>query len=244
MSIAFFDVDGTLIPHPSLERRFVWKLFRQGIIPLTNYLLWAAQIFRTNAAHLATAVQSNKVYLSGVSTGVMFQFEARLDRWVPAFFPAAIQRVWFHAARGDEIVLVTGTLAPLAEIVKAALERELLWRGVETQITVIATRLETNNNRWTGHIDGPPMFAEAKQIAATESASSRGIPLSECFAYGDHLLDRSLLQAVGNPVAVNPDVNLLRIAHQNGWQVARWSPCPPRTANTRHALKWRGQVAR
>ena len=31
-----------------------------------------------------------------------------------------------------------------------------------------------------------------------------------------------MLQAVGHPVAVNPDVNLARIARQEGWEVLRF----------------------
>lgn len=244
MSIAFFDVDGTLLPHPSLERRFFWELFRQGKIPAVNYLRWIAQMIHLRAMNLTTAAQSNKMYLCGIPSRALPRFESRQDRWIPAFFPAAIQRVWFHASRGDEIVLVTGTLVPLAEIVKAALERELLWRGIEARIAVMATRLAAHDGCWTGSIDGAPMFGEAKRGAAEKFADSRDVALSQCFAYGDHVLDRALLEAVGNPVAINPGADLRRIANQNKWPVMRWSPYPQRTANERHALKWKGQVAR
>ena len=37
---AFFDVDGTLVPEPSLERRFFSGLRRSGAIPAGNYLRW------------------------------------------------------------------------------------------------------------------------------------------------------------------------------------------------------------
>jgi HAD superfamily hydrolase (TIGR01490 family) len=244
VSLAFFDVDGTLLPHPSLERRFFSNLLRHGKIPATNYLRWATQMVRLSAANLATAPQWNKVYLRGVPASVLSQPELRPDRWIPEFFAAAIQRVWWHALRGEEVVVVSGTLAPLAHIVKAALERELLWRGVETQIAVIATRLITRNDCWTGGVDGAPVFGEAKAVAAKNLAALRGIPLWQCFAYGDDALDRAMLAAVGNPFAVNPSPNLRRIALHNGWQVLRWSRCPPRTADARHALKWKGEAAR
>ena len=244
MSIAFFDVDGTLLPHPSLERRFFFNLVRHGKIPLANYLRWAAQMVRLSATNLATAAQANKMYLRGVPTSVLSQPELQRRRWIPEFFPAAIQRVWWHALRAHEIVLITGTLAPLAYIVKAALERELLWRGVETRIVVIATRLVARNGCWTGSVDGASMFGEAKAPAVKHLAARRSIPLSQCFAYGDHSLDRPMLAAVGNPFAVNPGPILRRSALYNGWQVLRWDPCPPRTATARHALKWKGEAAR
>jgi HAD superfamily hydrolase (TIGR01490 family) len=244
MSIAFFDVDGTLLP-PSLESRFFWNLLRGGKIPAGNCFHWTARMLRLGAAGLAKAVQSNKMYLRGVSTRVISEMESQeIRRWVPEFFPAAIQRIWWHALRGDTIVLVTGTLAPLGEIVKSALARELLWRGVEARIPIIATQLAERDGCWTGCILGVAMCGDAKAAAIEQFASSRGVPLAQCFAYGDHALDRPMLEAVGNPFAVNPTSRLRRIAQRNGWQVMLWSPCSGRTATTRHALKWKGEAAR
>jgi HAD superfamily hydrolase (TIGR01490 family) len=243
VSIAFFDVDGTLLP-PSLERRFFWNLFRGGKIPAGNCFHWTAEMFRLGAAGPAKAVQSNKMYLRGVSTRVISEMESQeIRHWVPQFFPAAIQRIWWHALRGDTVVLVTGTLAPLGEIVKSALERELLWRGVEAQIPIIATRLTERDGCWTGCILGVAMLGAAKAAAIRQFASSTGVPLPQCFAYGDRALDRPMLEAVGNPFAVNPTSRLRRIARHNGWPVMLWSPCPRRTATMRHALKWKGEAA-
>lgn len=245
MSIAFFDVDGTLLPHPSLERRFFWNLARRGEIPVANYFHWATQMLRPSFTNFAAAAQSNKMYLRGVSSSVPSAADSReYRRWVPEFFPGAIQRIWWHTLRGEVIVLVTGTLAPLAEIVKSALERELLSRGIETQISVFATQLVTHQQHWTGSVNGALMFGDAKAAAVKEFAITRSIPLSKCFAYGDHALDGPTLQAVGRPFAVNPTSHLRRIAQRNGWPMLHWSPCPRRTAATRHALKWKGEVAR
>ena len=244
MNIAFFDVDGTLLPHPSLERRLFWRLLRHRKIPPMNYFRWAAEMVRLSATNLTGAAQSNKTYLRGISSNVLSDLELQQCRCIPEFFPAAIQRIWWHASRRDEIVLVTGTLAPLAEIVKAALERELLWRGVETQIAVIATHLVTRNDRLTGRVDGVPMFGEPKATAAREFASSRDVPWWKCFAYGNHALDRPLLEAVGNPIAVNPSSQLRRIALKRGWQVMQWRPFPRPAALAHRLLKWKGEPAR
>jgi HAD superfamily hydrolase (TIGR01490 family) len=245
MSIAFFDVDGTLLPHPSLEKRFFWHLVSRGKIPPANYLHWTAEMVRLSVTSFATAAQLNKMYLREVSADVLSEKGSQQNRHlIPKFFPAAIQRVWWHALRGDAIVLVTGTLAPLAEIVKSALQRELLWRGVEARILVVATRLAASNGRWTGSVDGVPMFGEAKAAAIKQFTIGRGVSLSHCFAYGDHILDGSMLAAVGNPIAVNPTARLRRIAQHNGWPVMNWTLCPQRIPSPPHPLKWKGEVAR
>jgi len=244
VSIAFFDVDGTLLPHPSLERRFFWYLARRGRIRAANYSRWVAEMFRLSSSNLATALQSNKMYLRGVSAALLCQeCSAQVRHWMPQFFPGAMQRIWWHALRGDGIVLVTGTLAPLAAVVKAALERELLWRGVELQVSVFATELGLCEGSWTGTVEGEPRLGEAKAAAVKRFALACGAPLAECFAYGDHALDRSMLEVVGTPIAVNPTWSLRQIARRRGWQVVKWAARAPQSAPA-HALKWKGEVAR
>jgi hypothetical protein len=56
-----------------------------------------------------------------------------------------------------------------------------------------------------------------------ELAESRGYDLAECTAYSDSHTDLPFLEAVGRPVAVNPDRELRRIAAQRGWPVIEFS---------------------
>ena len=245
MSIAFFDIDGTLLRKPSLERRFFWDLERRGEIPIVNCLHWIAQSFRLGLCDARAAIAGNKTYLRSLSAQILpkFKFQTRA-RWLPEFFPAAVERVWWHASRGDSIALVSGTLAPLAEIVKFALERELLWRGVDMKISVLATRLEIREGRCTGRVAGAAMFGEEKAHAAREFARVRNISLAQSSAYGDSSLDRFMLALVGHPFAVNPTRRLRRTAKLRGWQMLRWTHCPMRTAGEQRALQLKDEAAR
>jgi HAD superfamily hydrolase (TIGR01490 family) len=227
MSIAFFDIDGTLLLRPSLERRLFRALRWQGKIPVANYFAWIAETIRLGLRSLRAAAQANKTYLRGVSAEVL-SLNAANQRTVfpgkgfPELFPAAVQCVWWHALRGDSIVLVSGTLAPLAEIVKFALERELLRRGVETRVAVIATQVEICNGKLTGRVAGPAMFGEMKVQAIREFSRAANISLEYCYAYGDSSLDRWMLAAVGHPHAVNPTARMQRIARSHGWKMLAW----------------------
>ena len=240
MSIAFFDVDGTLLPHPSLERRLFWNLFRRGKIPAASCLRWVTQSVRLGPWKFKAMAQSNKTYLRGVPVSALEDFTSLL----PEFFPAAIQRIWWHALRGDTIVLVTGTLAAIADTVKLALERELRWRGVEANLNVIATQLEVKNARCTGNLRGVPMLGEQKASALTEFAAALDVALIDCFAYGDHHADRSMLAAAGKPFAVNPTPALRSLARHHRWRILNWTRCPSRTLFARNAFKWKGEAAR
>jgi hypothetical protein len=58
-------------------------------------------------------------------------------------------------------------------------------------------------------------------------ADTLGIDLAESWAYSDSATDVPMLAAVGHPVAVNPDRELLRVARERGWAV-RWFVRPVR----------------
>jgi HAD superfamily hydrolase (TIGR01490 family) len=242
---AFFDIDGTLLAKPSLERRFFWELERRGKIPARNCLAWLAETIRLglhDPRQLRAVAQSNKSYLRRVRAEIPFASGAdhggaRPESWLPEFFPAAIQRVWWHALRGDAIVLVSGTLAPLAEIVQFALQRELLWRGVECKIFVIATQLEISAGCWTSSVAGAAIFGEEKAAAIKEFARAQNISLARCSAYGDSSLDRWMLAAVGHALAVNPTRRLGRIARLRGWPILSWTHCAVRTASEQRTAK-------
>jgi hypothetical protein len=51
-----------------------------------------------------------------------------------------------------------------------------------------------------------------------ELADEVGIDLAGSFAYTDSDTDLPMLEAVGNPVLVNPDKALRRLAEERGWQ--------------------------
>ena len=63
-------------------------------------------------------------------------------------------------------------------------------------------------------------------------AEREGFDLAASTAYSDSHTDLPFLEAVGNPVAVNPDRELARIAAERGWEVLTFSerlhPAAPR----------------
>ncbi len=120
-------------------------------------------------------------------------------------------------------MLVSGTLDPLARGAARALEAGLAARGIAATIRVFATRLEESDGMWTGRILGKAMFGEAKARAAKGIAKDLRLELERCYAYGDSLNDRWLMESVGWPTAVNPSNDLRSIARKQGWPVVYWN---------------------
>jgi HAD superfamily hydrolase (TIGR01490 family) len=213
---AFFDLDGTLVARPSMERRFFQLLRYRGEIGLGNYWLWLREAVRPMAGGIEKMLQANKMYLRGVES-----LEGpRLP--VAGFLRAAVERVAWHAGEEHAIVFVSGTLEPLAREAARSLEAQLAARRMAVRIPVRATRLEEKDGRWTGRILGGAMAGEAKARAVRGIAAEIKLDLTQCFAYGDSADDRFLLAAVGRPSAVNPSKELAGIARTRGWPILNW----------------------
>jgi phosphoserine phosphatase len=86
----------------------------------------------------------------------------------------------------------------------------------------IGTRSEIVDGVYTGELDGPFVYGEGKAKALRQFATVEGISLESSWAYSDSVSDLPMLEAVGHPVAVNPDAELLEIARREGWEVLRF----------------------
>lgn len=217
---AFFDIDGTLVPKPSLERRFVALLAWRRELSAVNSLRWILEAIWLAPRGSSAIFHGNKMYLRGLSTRL--DGDGGLRFVLPGFFPQAVERVAQHAAAGHDIVLVSGTLAPLAKMLGLALEAFMSRFGCQASVRVCAARLEESGGLWTGRVLGGPMMGKTKAQAALRLADEFGYDLGRSHAYADSASDRWLLAAVGNPAAVNPTRRLARIARVKGWPVLRW----------------------
>ncbi len=240
-SAAFFDLDGTLLPGPALEMRFYRILRYRGEIGARQMLSWMAEAARLAPHGMFALRHGNKMYLRGVRAdaatafrGMLFSAksefgeEARLATragQAPAgatFYTEGIERMAWHAQQGHALVLVSGTLLPLAMLAARALDAELRARGCATVVHVRGTRLEEADGRWTGRLADEALAGAAKGRAAQRMAEREGYALEECYAYGNSSADRWLLASVGRPVAVNPSRKLALLARRAGWPILRW----------------------
>ena len=66
------------------------------------------------------------------------------------------------------------------------------------------------------------MYGEEKVHAVKRIAQERGIELRGSHAYGNALLDRPMLAAVGHAHVVNPGRDLAAVANQCDWGIWHW----------------------
>lgn len=232
---AFFDLDGTLIPHPSLEVRFFWHALTSGQVRPKSCAAWITRTFRLSASRpqsicsaIRDAYASNKLWLSGISERSAVEWAQRQS---PAlkYFPAAVARIRWHLEHSHRVFVVTGCPAPLAKPAIAAC------RELDT-LEVCATQLELGpNSEFTGETRGAAVCGRGKKRAVEGLAAQYNLDLNQSFAYANSFADRWVLAAVRHPFAINPDGKLSKLALDCGWPVVRWS-CD-RSANLSLAAK-------
>jgi HAD superfamily hydrolase (TIGR01490 family) len=211
---AFFDLDGTLLAPPSLEWRFIGYLLERDEIPTVSVARWIAQSARAFLGNGHRAVLANKYYLRGIQESFVGEWEKTIAPGSLPLLIEGINRMRWHLESGHRVVLVTGTLAPLA----CVLARHLPY-GVEIR----ATEVEIKNGRFTGRLSGAHLSFEQKERVIRREAAMSDLDLSNSFAYGNEMSDAGMLEAVGHPAAANASWRLDRKARRRRWAVLRWS---------------------
>ena len=130
-------------------------------------------------------------------------------------FPAGIRRVREHRALGHRTVLITGAL----DFAVAGL-RPLFDEIISAEMT------RNHDGTYTGELSHVPPTGETRAQVLADYCAAEGLLLEESIAYADSTSDLPLLEAVGFPVAVNPETRLAALARKRGWLVEQWSKAP------------------
>lgn len=212
---AFFDLDKTVVARSS-TLAFGRELYREGMITPAVMLKGAyAQLAYQLLGANEERMERSRTALLELTRGWDAKRVQRLVRETlqevidPMIYQEALDLFEEHRRAGRDLYLVSSSgvevVRPLAE-----------YLGVPS---VLATRAGIDE---VGCYDGTLEFycyAEHKATAIHEEAAQRGIDLSASYAYSDSVTDVPMLEAVGHPVAVNPDKELRAVAQDRGWEV-------------------------
>ena len=212
---AFFDLDKTIIAgssamafgKPLYQAGFLGKrnLLRLGIGHLT-YMLFGA-----DKATLERARDEMLDLVSGWSRADIDAVVAHTlsDVIEPLVFAEALFLIDEHTRAGRKVYVVSASpqefVTPIAKMV-----------GIDN---VIATKIRTDGlGRYVPELEQYVM-GEGKVEAIKEVAIRDGLDLEGSYAYTDSFTDLPMLEAVGNPVVVNPDKELKEVAEENDWPI-------------------------
>ena len=122
-------------------------------------------------------------------------------------FPAGLLRVREHKALGHRTVLITGALDFVVKPLKPLFDE------------IISATLSHQENYYTGRMQQVPPIGETRAAVLRRYADENNFDLAETVAYADSTSDLPMLEAVGFPVAVNPEPKLASLANRRGWLI-------------------------
>lgn len=213
-SAAFFDVDRTLVGPRSMERVFVSRLIRERFLGPGDLARYLGHLARNLDGVGSGLTKTNKHHLRHKDPRDLARLARRCfsQDIAPLISPAGRAAVAEHRRQGHLVVLLTGTLQPLAELLAEELRADL----------VLAAGLAEEGGLLNGALSTPRPYGREKERLVRELAALRGLDLAASYAYGDHHSDRHLLASVGHPFAVNPHPLLKREARRRGWPILRF----------------------
>ncbi|WP_287155167.1 HAD family hydrolase [Candidatus Solincola tengchongensis] len=214
--IAFFDLDHTLLDGANgnlvvaymvrkglLGWEAVWKALKFTVLYRLNRLP-REEVYRW------TFRECGKYPIAELIRMLDEAYEACI---MPRLFREGEECIAEHRARGHLTVIATAAGEYICEKVRVQL-------GADDKIAAVAP---VRNGYLTDELERPLPYREGKEQLARSYAAARGVDLRDCWFYSDSLADLPLLEAVGHPVAVNPQGRLRRLAEERGWPVLRWS---------------------
>ncbi|AKK07711.1 HAD family hydrolase [Corynebacterium testudinoris] len=211
---AFFDLDKTIIATSSAFA-FGREFMQNGLITPAE----ALQMSLAKATYMVAGQSSEQMnvtrdQLASMVAGWSVQQVKDIARETmhnvvtPAIYAEARELITFHQNAGHDVIIISASASQLVELIAEEL-------GIDK---VVSTELEVADGHFTGEI----LFfckgdAKAEAIAKLAADNNYDLPIS--YAYSDSATDIPMLQAVGNPVAVNPDRAMKKHALENGWDI-------------------------
>ena len=215
---AFFDLDRTLLRRSS-ALALAGSFRERGLISrrlLLRAAAWQLLFVARGASHEAVrrGAEDGLRILAGYRPEELRELVAEAMEPVlrPLVYAEPLSLVERHRERGERVYVVSATLQEIVE----AIADDLGFDGA------LGTVCEVKDGRYTGRAVRA-LHAEAKASCVRELAEREGLDLAACTAYSDSHTDLPFLEAVGHPVAVNPDRELRRVARERGWPVLEFS---------------------
>lgn len=215
--VAVFDLEGTVL-RANLIEQYLW--LRLGEEPKGQWPREAGRLLANAPQYVAAERRDRgefirtflRAYKGMRVDDIQRQIGGRVGNQLRArLLSDALARAEQHRAAGHHTVLVTGGIDLIAAVVSPYFDE------------VVAGQMHARDGVLTGYLATPPLVDEARAAWLRHYATEHGFDLSASYGYGDSLADQAWLQLLGNPTAVNPDVQLYRHARSKRWDVVDWS---------------------
>lgn len=216
-SIAFFDLDHTLL---SGDSDVLWCefLMEKRILDRDSFSARNADMEARYKAGTVGVDEFAQFYVGTLAGRTRGQWEPLRQEFlstiiVPRIPAAAVQLVERHRRAGEVLLMTTATNRFITELTAQHF-------GIEH---LIATETQIEDGVFTGKPEGILNMRDGKVDRIEAWLAARGESLDDyrSAAYSDSMNDLPLLEAVDDPVAVDPDPRLTELALARGWPILK-----------------------
>jgi HAD superfamily hydrolase (TIGR01490 family) len=208
---AFFDIDGTLLKENtnSYYLKTLYKDKKIGILVIIKGLIFQI-LYKANHLTLEQMSHFSINFMKGWDKFETEQYAKRLfdSDLKGKLSEKMINEVKTQRDRGNIIVLLTNA----SDLISKQFQKYL---GADYCVGSI---LESENGKLTGRFS-KICYKENKLKYFEEFVKEHNIDISKSFFYSDSYSDIAVLQAIGDPIIVNPDKKLKRIGMLKGWKI-------------------------
>jgi HAD superfamily hydrolase (TIGR01490 family) len=213
--IAFFDLDLTItgsISGKALAREAYGKGLLKHIDLIKAIIL--SLDFRFKLKDPEKIIDKMVSWTKGIPENSMIKmcYEVLNEVLFPSVYKEARNEIEFHKANNARVVILSSALNTVC--------REMAKRlGIDD---IICSELEVKDGYLTGRPVGHICYGEEKTKRLLAYCERNNSLPSDAWFYSDSISDLPGLNAVGNPVCVNPDKKLKKAALKRGWKILNW----------------------
>ncbi|MEQ9546693.1 MAG: HAD family hydrolase [Marinobacter sp.] len=213
MTLAIFDLDNTLLAGDS-DHAWGEFLVEEGIVDAEEYRKANDRFYQEYLNGELDILHYLGFALQPLAKHAMADLQAWRERFMekkvrPMLQDKAFNLLDEHRDQGHTLMIITATNRFVTEPIAKVL-------GIEH---LIATDPEMVDGRYTGEVSGTPSFQDGKVTRLNDWLAAHSETLDGAWFYSDSHNDVPLLRKVDNPVAVDPDPTLEKLAVENGWTV-------------------------
>jgi HAD superfamily hydrolase (TIGR01490 family) len=213
--IAFFDLDQTITRSIS-GRALARGAYRKGLLTHWDFInaVFLSLEFRLKLKDPSKIIDEMVSWVKGIPENSIVDLCSEVLQKVllPSVYKEAVSEIEFHKSKNANVVLLSSALTTVCQEMAIHLNID----------DIICSELEVKNGYLTGRPIGHICYGEEKSIRLLEYCKRNNSSPSDAWYYGDSISDLQALNAVGNPVCVNPDKKLKKAAIKRGWKVLSW----------------------
>ena len=212
--VVFFDMDKTLLSVNSSVPLII-SAYKKGLLR-TSSLLKATLlsiIYKLHLGNTRDITKSMALWLKGIPESTVIELSEQLVKvnLIHKIRPSIKKEIEQHMAKGARLVILSASLPytcfPIARHLKID--------------DVICSSMEIIDGIFTGKPKGEICIGHEKEIRMQNYCSQFRFKLEEAYCYGDSYSDRFIMEKCGNPVCVNPEGRLRKLADAKKWRLLK-----------------------